>query len=308
MDLWRLRIFQKVVEYESFSNAAKAVNLSQPTISSHIKDLEEHFGCRLIDRLEKKAVPTKAGKLLYHHIGRLLRRYKELEAAMSEFHGKLKGHLEIGGSTIPGGYILPKIIGGFVKDYPQVQVSLIVGDTKKITDDILSGVLEIGVVGAKLSDKRLFQEVLVDDEMRLIIPADHPWSQRKSISISELTKEPLIIRESGSGTLMSIESNLHGKELGSKDFNIVAQLGSTTSVIQGIKSKVGVSILSTIAVTEELQAGSLKALKINGIDLKRKFYLTKYKNKTESPLGKIFIKFIRQYQQSLLKELKRETK
>ena len=86
MDLWRLKIFQRVIEHSSFSKAAEGLNLSQPTVSSHIKDLEQHFDVNLIDRLNKKAIPTKAGELLYNYAVRLSTLYDETEAAMSEFH------------------------------------------------------------------------------------------------------------------------------------------------------------------------------------------------------------------------------
>jgi DNA-binding transcriptional LysR family regulator len=292
MDLWRLKIFQRVIEHGSFSKAAEGLNLSQPTVSSHIKDLEQHFDVSLIDRLNKKAVPTKAGELLYSYAGRLSTLYDETEAAMSEFHGKIKGRLVIGSSTIPAGYILPKLIGGFMQAYPEVHIALIVGDTKKIITDILSNVMEIGVVGAKSNDQRLVQKELINEEMRAVIPQSHKWAEKNSISIKALTGEPFIIREAGSGTWISIQKQLATQGLASKDLNIVAEMGSTEAVIQGIKSHIGISILSPIAVAEELSAGTLKTLMIDGLNLERKFYLTRYKNRSESPLGKAFREFI----------------
>lgn len=292
MDLWRLKIFQRVIEYSSFSKAAEGLNLSQPTVSSHIKDLERHFDVSLIDRLNKKAVPTKAGELLYSYAGRLATLYDETETAMSEFHGKIKGRLVIGSSTIPAGYILPRFIGSFMQTYPEVQISLIVGDTKKIIADILSNVLEIGVVGAKSHDQRLFQQELINEEMRVVVPQGHKWSQKTSISIKDLTGEPFITREAGSGTWISIQKQLVAQGLSSKDLNIVAELGSTEAVIQGIKSHIGISILSPIAVAENLSAGTLQALMIDGLNLERKFYLTRYENRSESPLSKAFRTFI----------------
>ena len=211
---------------------------------------------------------------------------------MSDFHGKIKGRLVIGGSTIPAGYILPKIIGGFMQTYPEVHISLIVGDTQKIIADILSNALEIGVVGAKSHDQRLVQKELINEEMRVVIPEGHKWAEKTSIDIKALTSEPFIIREAGSGTWISIQKKLAAQGLGSKDLNIVAELGSTEAVIQGIKSHIGISILSPVAVAEDLSAGTLKALKIDGVNLERQFYLTRYKNRSESPLGKAFREFI----------------
>ena len=292
MDLWQLNIFCKVVELEGFSRASKAVHLSQPTISSHIKDLEDHFECRLIDRLGKKVVPTKAGELLYNYARKLIALRDEAESAMAEFQGKIKGRLVVGGSTIPGGYILPRLIGAFTKDFPEVSISLIIGDTEQIIQKILSGELELGIVGAETSDKNIVQAKLIADEMRLIIPADHKWSRKKSINLKMLLQEPFIIREHGSGTLKSIQLSLAGKDYSTEDLNIIAEMGSTEAVIQGIKSKVGISILSPIAVSEELQVDTLKALAIKDLNLKRNFYLTRHKHRSTSPLGNAFIDFI----------------
>ncbi|MFO7665436.1 MAG: selenium metabolism-associated LysR family transcriptional regulator [Desulfobacterales bacterium] len=289
MDLWQLNIFCKVIELKSFSKAAETAFLSQPTVSSHIRDLESHFGCRLIDRMSREAVPTKAGQLVYAYAKKLTAMRDEMEIALSEFHGIIRGNLIIGGSTIPGEYILPRIVGSFTKIYPEIIISLIIGDTEKIINDTLSGILELGVVGAEKKDKRIHQEILIDDEMRLIIPSDHIWGKKKSIGIKMLLEEPFIIRERGSGTLKSIEQNLNKIGYDLSDLKIAAQMGSTEAVRQGIKSRAGVSILSTIAVDGDLKDGSLKALAIEGLNLKRSFYLTKNRQRSISPVCSAFI-------------------
>jgi len=289
MDLWQLHILCKVIETKSFSKAAEAIRLSQPTVSSHIKDLEAHFGCRLIDRLSKQAVPTKAGELLYGFARKLISLRNEAETALFEFQGKIKGNLIIGGSTIPGGYILPAFIGVFSKKYPEVTVSLIIGDTRKVIDDTLSGKIEIGMVGAKTDQMGIIQEKVIEDEMRVIIPAGHRWAGKKSIPLKEVSREPFIVRESGSGTLTSIKQSLSEKGHHIESFNIVAEMGSTEAIIQGIKGNAGISILSSIAVDDNLKAGTLNALNIIDLDLKRNFYLTLHKSRSLSPLGRAFI-------------------
>ncbi len=292
MDLWQLKIFQKVVDLEGFSKAAEAVNLTQPTVSSHIKDLENHFDCRLVDRLGKKAIPTKAGRLLYSYSQRLIRLADETEAAMADFLGKVSGQLDIGGSTIPGGYILPKVIGDFSRKYPGARIAVQVADTRQIVDRILENTLDFGVVGAKMDGRRLMQKELIQDEMRLIVCADHKWADRKHIDIQRLIKEPFLIREKGSGTLKSLQNSLSRMGFDINALNIAAELGSTAAIIQGIKSRIGISILSPIAVADELNAGTVKALTIDGLDLKRSFYLTCHKDRTPSPLCRAFIEFL----------------
>jgi len=292
MDLWHLKVFQKVIDHKGFSNASKVVNLTQPTISSHIKELESYYGCRLVDRLGKQALPTKAGELLYDYAGKLLSLFEETETAMAEFLGNVSGGLTIGGSTIPGNYIIPQEIGHFLKKFKDVNISVIIGDTEQIINDIVDYRLELAIVGAKSDLKRIKQKKLIEDEMSLIIRSDHKWSAKGHVSIDMLFTEPFIIREQGSGTLKSIQNSFSKIDKNVNALNIIAQLGSTAAVIQGIKSNVGISIFSTRAVKEELEAGTLKALAIKGVDLKRNFYLTTHKDRTASPLSRAFIGFL----------------
>jgi len=257
MDLWQLHIFCKVIESKSFSKAGKMVHLAQPTVSSHIKDLEDHFGCRLIDRLAREALPTKAGELLYGYARRLIALRDETEVALADFQGKIRGRLAVGGSTIPGGYILPRLVGDFIRTHPGVTLSLEIGDTEAIVSKLLEGTLELGIIGALSRDKHVRQEKWMSDELALIIPADHPWVGRKSVDIDTLRVEPFISREPGSGTLASLQSILSRVDAAVEDLRVVAEMGSTQAVIQGIKSGVGLSILSRMAVAEAIQSGIL---------------------------------------------------
>ena len=292
MDLWRLQIFCRVVELRSFSRAAKAVYLSQPTVSSHIKDLENHFECKLVDRLGREVIPTKAGSLLYGYATKIIALKQEAENALADFQGKNKGRLTIGGSTIPAGYILPPLLGRFKEEYPEVVVTLVQGDTERIIRDTLEGNVELGIVGAKAREAQLVQNKIIDDQMFLIVPRRHKWATKRHIVMGELVREPFIMREIGSGTRKSIELVLDklGHSLGA--LNVVAEMGSTEAIRQGIKAGVGVSILSECAVAEELATGSLKKVKINGLSLKRAFYLTVHRHRTQSPLCRTFIKFL----------------
>jgi DNA-binding transcriptional LysR family regulator len=293
MDLWQLHIFCRVLECKSFSKAAEAVHLSQPTVSSHIKDLEAHFGCLLIDRLSKEAVPTQAGRLLYDYARRLLALRAEAEMALTQYQGRMQGHLAIGGSTIPGGYLLPRVIGKFKVQHPHIRLSLIVADTGRVINAVLEGTIEVGVVGAESREKNILQERLIEDQMRLIVPAGHPWSGLKTVSLERLLSEPFIARENGSGTLKSIQESFLQKGRSVEELNIAAEMGSTEAVRQAIKDGIGVSILSTLAVADDLESGALKALSVEGVNLTRGLFITRHRQRSLSPLGAAFLEFLK---------------
>ncbi len=293
MDLWQLTVYVSVVENKSFSKASNAINLSQPTVSSHIKELEDQFNCRLLDRLGKITEPTQAGLILYNYAKKLLALRDQAESSLYDFLGNTKGSICIGGSTIPSGYIIPKLIGPFSKQYPNISIELRAGDTMQITKKIITGKIEIGIVGAKIDDPKIHQKKLVADEMKLIVPVNHKWANKQSINCTKLFEEAFIAREKGSGTWQSILRSIEGAGFDPKQLNTRVTMGNSVSVIQSILNHVGISILSTIAVQDDLDKGRLKALAVEGLDLNRFFYLTLSSKRTQSPITEKFIKFAR---------------
>jgi DNA-binding transcriptional LysR family regulator len=294
MDIWQLKIFKNVVEKKSFSLASKAINLSQPTVSSHIKDLEEYFDCKLLDRLGREVVPTKPGEILYSYANRIVSMAKEAETAVFEFFGNIKGDFILGGSTIPAGYIIPRLLGPFSRQFPGVNISVLAGDTAQIVKKIENGEAEIGIVGASTKNAKIVQEKLIDDEMKLIVPYSHKWADREEISSDMLFVDPFLLREEGSGTYRSILKSMEDAKLDISNLNIAARLGSTAAIIQGILSKAGISILSEIAVADDITTGRLKALTVQGLNLHRCFYIVTHKKRTLSPIAKEFLKFLKQ--------------
>ncbi len=292
MDLWQLKIFCQVIDRKSFSLAGRALNLSQPTVSSHIKDLETHFNCRLIDRLKREALATRAGERLYQYARRLLDLQNETESAMAAFLGEIKGNLTVGGSTIPGEHILPQLMAQFIARYPAVDMVLTIADTQEIVSEIVDGKIEIGIVGAPAAEPDIFQQKLIQDRLCLVVPANHDLANQPSVHIRQVAQQPFIIREQGSGTLKSIINSMQQAGFDAQQLNITACMGSTGSIIAGIKHGLGVSILSALAVTEETRNGMLKAIPLEGMDATRWFYLTCHRQRTPSPLCQRFREFL----------------
>jgi DNA-binding transcriptional LysR family regulator len=292
-DLRQLEIFRKVVDLKSFSKAANAVFLAQASVSERISTLENMVGTRLLDRLGREVVPTKAGELLYKHAVLLLEMKRTASLEMADFLGIRRGEIRLGGSTIPGEYILPKVIGRFCREYPSLWVTLTVGDTLSIESRVLAGDLELGVVGSKGSHKSLIQHELWRDELVLTVPAGHRWAEKREIPVGALREEPFIFREPGSGTFKILDGYLQSAgSAGLSALKPVACFGTSTAIKEGIKGGLGVSVLSSRAVDTELETGILKALRIQGLPMYRNFYLIRDRRRIVSPLCQALIEFL----------------
>jgi len=292
-DLRQLEIFLHVVEKRSFSKAGKAVFLAQASVSERIASLERMVGVKLLDRLGRSIVPTKAGELLYKHIVRLLDMKSTACEEIQDFLGLKCGQLHMGGSTIPGEYILPGAIGNFRREYPHVTVLLTVGDSADIESRVLEGGLELGVIGSQSKQRELLSRPLWEDELVLAIPAGHRWAARATVTFEDLLDEPFILREPGSGTLKMMEAYFrsHTGE-GIDSLKVAAYFGSSTAVKQGIKAGLGISALSARAVETEVRSGVLKTLRIKGLRMMRNFYLIRDQRREASPICRTILDFL----------------
>ncbi len=298
MDTRRLEVFCKVFELRSFTKAAEALSLSQPTVSEHIRLLEKSLGETLIDRLGREVLPTPAGHVFYRYAVHIIQTLQESMQALSQFKGRLEGKLVLGASTIPGTYILPRFIGSFKSAHPAIRLTLRIGDTGDVVEGVLDGTLEAGIVGFRWNDRRLISEEIFSDELVLAVHRDHEWATRKEVALSELVGQPFILREKGSGTRMVLRNIMeeHGLEL--ERLSVVAEMGSTEAVRQGLRAGIGISILSKQAVQEDFQLGHLVHVEIQGIRFFRPMHLTLRKNRQLTPLCLAFLDHLRNSVQS----------
>ena len=292
MDLRQLEIFAKVAELGSFSRAAQALFLTQPTVSEHIRTLEDELGVRLLDRLGRGAAVTKGGALLLSHAHRMLALSREARQAMESFLGRMSGELLVGASTIPGEYILPALIGRFKEKFPDIAITLLIGGSQAVTDWVVEGRAEIGVVGARSSHRSIESRELFPDDIVLIVSAAHPWHGRKQVTMDELRAEPLLLRERGSGTRKALETALEAAGTGIAALRVVGEMGSTQAIKQAVKAGVGVSLLSRRAVEEECRAGSVWCLRVKDLKISRAFYLVTHRDRSRSPLAEAFRAFV----------------
>jgi len=294
IDFRHIETFVRVASLKSFSKAAEDLFLTQPTVSGHILTLEKLLSIRLFDRTGREVRLTKAGETFNRFALKILTSRKELINSLSEFSQGIRGELSLGASTIPGEYILPKLMGEFKKDYPHFTLSLKIGDTREIIRHILEGFVELGFTGAKMNHPSLQHEKYTEDEIIVVCPPGHPLLRKKRVELRDLMSQPWIIREEGSGTQMVVEKALrkHGKSL--QQFHIVMEMGNTSSLKEGVKAGLGLAFISKRAVEDELQRGLLEGICVEGMDsILRPIYIVTYRGRTLSPIGTAFLRFLR---------------
>jgi DNA-binding transcriptional LysR family regulator len=249
---------------------------------------------RLFDRTSREVRLTKSGEVFHDYASKILSLRKDLINALSEFSQGIRGELSLGTSTIPGEYLLPRLIGDFRKEHPSFIISLKIADTKEVIQYVLQDHVEFGIIGAKLNHPSLHYEKYEEDEIIVVAPADHPLTRKKRVNLDELLKEPWIIREEGSGTQMAVEKALRRKGKSLKQFNVVMEMGSTSSVKEGVKAKLGLAFISGRATEGEILQGSFSRIDVEGFELiSRQIYIVSHRRRTLSPMGMEFLRFLK---------------
>jgi DNA-binding transcriptional LysR family regulator len=292
IDLRQVEVFYYVAKFLSFSKAAEALLLTQPTISGHIKSLEESLAMTLFDRLGREVRLTRAGEVLYGHAKRLLATKTAALQALQELQGAMHGELVIGGSSIPGQYILPKVLGRFQPRYPGITVVLSITDTMQTLDRVVRGEIELGVVGATVPHPQVVYHPFVEDELVLAVASNHLWAAQRTVSLTDLLEQPFIQRERGSGSRLVVEQTLKAHGLDPAKLRVIAEMDTTEAIKQGIKAGIGLSIISCFALADEVRAGTLRTVAIRGVTIRRHFSLVRHKARTLSPLAQTFERFL----------------
>ncbi|MGE5631017.1 MAG: selenium metabolism-associated LysR family transcriptional regulator [Caulobacteraceae bacterium] len=294
MDFRQIEAFVYVVRHKSFSRAADAIFLTQPTISSHISSLENEMGVMLIDRSGKEIVPTKAGKVFYDYANNLINIRDNAIFTLGEFSKKVEGKIEIAASTVPAEYLLPDLMLGFRKLYENISFSVQQLDSNQVVEELLEKNYELGMVGTVIENSKLEYHYLTEDRLVLAAPNNKKFNSIKSdtIPFELLENECFIYRESGSGTRQEFEKIFHKNGINPGSIKIAAQFNSVDAIKQAVSKGLGVSIMSFISIEDYVKFGQIKAFNIEGFDLKRGFYMVTHKKRPLSPANSVFLKYV----------------
>lgn len=290
-----LRTFISVVEYKNFTKAAEAINLSQPSVSLHIKHLESYFGVRLIERSikQKKIEITSGGELLYKKALEIIHMLEETKNELSNYEEMISGTLRIGASFTIGEYILPAFLGKFSREFPNLNLEVKIANTASVCEMIRNKELDIGLIEGVVPSSKFKYDYFLKDEMVLALYNTHPLVG-KPLSIENLQNQTWISRETGSGTQEYLNLFLSANNITPK--NIVV-FGSNYAVKEAVKNELGITIISSHVTKSDVKTGEISNI-ILGEKYVRYFSYILPIDTTPAKAIKVFI--------SRIKELSRE--
>ena len=291
---FRLQVFHTVAKRLNFTRAAEELFITQPAVTKHIHEIENHFKVALFERNGSKIKLTPAGESLLHYTDQIFGIYQKLEFELNSFNQKHTGKLKIGASTTVAQYILPPLLAAFHKKFKGVRIALAINNTEQIEKALQENNIELGIIEGQTKNKLFKYAEFIKDEIVLVANANHPLVKRDSIKAEELKNIPLLLREPGSGTLEVIAHAL--KRLGIKISQLQneMQLGSTESMKLYLLNSDALAFLSVHSILKELKNKECSIVDVKGLNIERYFYFIQ-RHGQQGALPELFIKFARHY-------------
>lgn len=273
LNISQLTTFVSVVEHGSFSEAARALGISQPAVTMQIQALEADIDATLLDRGYRRISLTEAGQVLLPYARKVIAELEEARTSIDLLSDVVSGRLTLAASTTPGQYLLPRALGSFLHVNPEVGVTLRVYDSAEVVERVESGDADIGMTGAEVHGARVLYERLGTDELALICPARHELATKERVTFAQVTEEPFIVREGGSGTRMAAEAAIKRSGVDPADLNVVMELGTNEAIVSAVEGGMGLGIVSTQVADKALQLGIVALVRGAGFPVSRPLFL-----------------------------------
>lgn len=283
-----LRSFLTVAELQGFTKAARALHLSQPAISTHVKELEENLGTRLFEHLGGRIRLSRAGEAAAREARKVLDSVRSFRDGVVESEQAVKGTLALGASTTPGNYFLPALMGRFERQYPEARTTLLIGNSQKVLDQLRANEVDLGLVGIAPPGEEFVSRAFAQDEIVLFAGADHRLARKRGLKASDLDGERILRREADSATRGLGDAWFQRRSLAL--FSM--ELDSPETVKRAAAAGLGVGILSRFAIEWELASRRLVLLKMPGFPIRRPLYLAYLKQKRLTPAMRSFLDLI----------------
>jgi len=270
LENFRLKVFRTVAEHLNFRKAAEHLFLTQPAVTLQIKALENDLGVRLFDRTAGRISLTGQGEVLLGYANKMANLVSQAERDLGNDNGKVSGELSLGVSTTIAQYVLPRLLGAFLDEHPNVQFSLHSGNTSEIVQRLLEGKLSVGLIEGPARDRGVRSEPFMEDELVLVAPRDFELDH---LSRSQFLALSLLMRERGSGSRRVVETALDKAGFKLKSFKKVMELDSTEAIKSAVEAGLGVGFISRWAISKELELSALKVVQVSGVRVTRHFIL-----------------------------------
>jgi len=290
---FRLKVFYTVAKRLNFTKAAEELFITQPAVSKHIQEIENHFRIRLFERNGSKIKLTKAGGVLLHYCNQIFGIYSTLEFELNSFTETHKGILRIGASTTIAQYLLPPIVADFHKRYSEIQISLIISNTEQIENALKNNEIDFGIVEGQAKNSSFKYTDFVNDEIVLVTSVKNNFTA-EVINTEELKKIPMVLREPGSGTLEVITHSLKPHNLKISDLICEMQLGSTESIKSYLTHSSCMAFLSIHSIINELRNNTLKIIDLENLNIIRSFQFIQLHGESDG-LSDLFMDYARHY-------------
>lgn len=292
MSDFRLKVFQSVARNLSFTKASQELFISQPAITKHIQELESTYQTRLFDRQGGKISLTEFGQLLLEHCERILEEYRKLEYEMHLLHNQYTGELRLGASTTIAQYVLPPMLGTFISKFPQVELSLLNGNTREMEAALQEHRIDLAMVEGVTRLPNLRYTPFLEDELVIVVRTGSRLPVDDEITPQRLARLPLVLRERGSGTLDVFERAMLQHNIKLSTLHVLMYLGSTESIKLFLEHTDCLGVVSIRSVSRELYAGRLRVVEVKGLEMKREFNFAQLQGQ-ESGLSQVFMQFAR---------------
>jgi len=257
MNIAQLRTFVTVVDAGSFSEAARQMGISQPAVTMQVQALEADAAATLLDRRYRRIDLTEAGRVLLPYARKVLAEIESAREQISALSGAITGRLVIAASTTPGVYVVPRLLGPFLAENPEVGVTITVHDTAEVIEAIESGRANFGVTGAIVKGAKVSFEPLGTDELVVICAPSSPLAKRKAVPLTDLADANWVMRESGSGTRQVAETFLCDHGLDPAEFRVAVELGTGEAIVSAVEGGLGVAMLSSHVAEKALKLGTV---------------------------------------------------
>ncbi|MFQ6058375.1 MAG: selenium metabolism-associated LysR family transcriptional regulator [Anaerolineae bacterium] len=295
-----LKSFLEIVKRGSFTEAAKGLRVTQPAVSLQIQRLEAELGTTLFERRESGVVLTPAGEEFYRFAQKVMAERERMLDRLAQLREEVYGELILAASTVPGEYILPRILSGFKARYPAVDITVSISDSAIVLDRLVADECHFGFVGFATEHRGVEFFKIAEDEIVLVVPPDHPFADHPFVALGDLAKEPLVRREIGSGTMESTRCSLRAAGLDLDRCPVAVVLDSAQAVMSAVEAGLGISFVSRLAASKSLELGHLRVVPIEGLSMKRDILCAYRPARMNTRLLEEFLSFVRHWSTSEL--------